>query len=169
MSHAWNMIKMRNGGHLEFLKTLQGDSRGLLVCYSWHFSEHILKVSVCYYFVPGSTQLWANALGLIIESSIHTHWPFIDQYAARQHPSAVAVLSVWWIAMCSINKATFTHTSLPCLLRSNIHQQRLYWKFWHTALCFTACGKQHWQTLALLEPLLQINIHQQWLLCHYCR
>ena len=65
MSQAWNMTKMRNGGHLEFLKSLQGDSRGLLVCYSWHFSEHILKVSACYYFVPGSTQLWANAPGLI--------------------------------------------------------------------------------------------------------
>ena len=62
MSQAWNMTKMPNGGRLGFLKTLQGDSRGLLVCYSWHFSEHILKVSACYYFVPGITLMLLDYL-----------------------------------------------------------------------------------------------------------
>jgi len=46
------MMKVKNGGHfgrhLEFQRCHQGDSRGLLICYSGHFSEHFLKFSACY-------------------------------------------------------------------------------------------------------------------------
>jgi len=46
------MIKVKNGGyfghHLEFQRCHQGDSMGLLLCYSGHFSEHFLKFLACY-------------------------------------------------------------------------------------------------------------------------
>ena len=51
------MIKMENGGHfgrhLGFRKELQGDFRGLLVCYSTHIHRPILKKSACYELFPG--------------------------------------------------------------------------------------------------------------------
>ena len=52
LAEASDMIKVKNGGHfgrhLEFQRCHQRDSRGLLICYSGHFSEHFLKFSACY-------------------------------------------------------------------------------------------------------------------------
>ena len=50
------MIKLENGGHvgrhLEFWRELQGDFRGLLVCYTTHIPGPILKNSACYELFP---------------------------------------------------------------------------------------------------------------------
>ena len=50
------MMKIENGGrfgrHLGFRKELQGDFRGLLVCYSTHTPGPILKNSACYELCP---------------------------------------------------------------------------------------------------------------------
>ena len=56
-SADWMMTKSEIGRHLgrhlEFLKTLKGDSWGLLVCWYGRSSESFLKISACYKFVPG--------------------------------------------------------------------------------------------------------------------
>ena len=50
--------------HLEFLKRSRVDLWGLLVCCREQFSEHILKFSACYEFVPVFTHIYPNTLGL---------------------------------------------------------------------------------------------------------
>lgn len=58
MGNSWNGGHL--GRHLELRKTLKGDFRGLLVCYSWYGPASFLKNSACYQKCPGSNLFWTQ-------------------------------------------------------------------------------------------------------------
>ena len=93
---AHDMTKCEIGGHLgrhlQFLKRLEVDSWGRLICCRGYFTEHFLKFSACYEFVQKPNLI-------LLAYSVNMALPWLTQF---KRPSKKELFIYHLSAACTL-------------------------------------------------------------------